>query len=194
MTSTFSSGSQLIVPSSPMNGAEPCAEEIARDFFFPDAFREDMEYEGGDRLRSVTADGRAYLDQCGETYEAILNDAFVGAVPVGSLATREAVRRLRACLAPGGAYMTNVLASITGRTGRFLRSEVKTLREVFRHVYVFPATPGAPPSDLTNWMVMASDAPINMPNGVEVGAGRDDPVLTDGHLPAGVLNSAASEL
>lgn len=174
--------------------ADPCAEEIARSFFFLDEFLEDMEAEGRGQLRLVTADGRDWLAQSGETYDAILNDAFIGAVPVGSLATREAARRIRACLNPGGVYMTNVLSTVTGRAGRFLRAEVKTLREVFRHVAVFPATPGAPPSEFTNWMLMASDAELPVPDRTEVSTGRDDPVLTDAYLPPSVLRSGADEI
>ena len=135
----------------------------------------------------VTADGRAYLDECAQRYEAVLNDAFVGAVPVGSLATVEAARRIRGCLAPGGVYMTNVLASVTGSTGRFLRAEVKTLRSVFRHVCVSPASSGAQPGEVTNWMLAASDAAPDLPGVIEVKTGRDDPVLTDEYLPPAVL-------
>lgn len=174
--------------------ADPCAEEIARNYFFLDEFLEDMEPESRGRLRLVTADGRDWLEQCGETYDAILNDAFVGAVPAGSLATREAARAIRGCLTRGGVYMTNVLSSITGGAGRFLRAEVRTLREVFRHVYVFPTTPGAPPSEFTNWMLMASDRELAVPDRTEVRTGRDDPVLTDAYLPPSVLRSGADEI
>ena len=174
--------------------ADPCAEEIARNYFFLDEFREDMELENSGRLRLITADGRDYLERCGESYDAILNDAFVGAVPVGSLATREAARRIRGCLSRGGVYMTNVLAGITGGAGRFLRAEVKTLREVFRHVAVYPTAPGAHPSEFTNWMLMASDAALPVPDRMEVRLDRDDPVLTDAYLPPAVLMSGANEL
>lgn len=174
--------------------ADPMAEDIARGYFFLDEFLGDMEAGICGRLELVAADGRDYLDRCIRRFDAILNDAFVGAAPVGSLATREAARRLRDCLAPGGVYMTNVLAAVTGGAGRFLRAEVKTLREVFRHVCVFPATPGTDPSRPANWMLMASDAPLPVPGRTEVPVGRDDPVLTDGYLPPAVLRSGAEAL
>ena len=171
--------------------ADPCAEEIARSYFFLNEFLEDMGLEGSERFRLVTADGRAYLDQCGEKFDAILNDAFVGASPVGSLATREAARRIRRSLTPGGVYMTNILASITGRTGRFLRAEVKTLREVFAHVLVFPVTAGTHSDEVSNWMLMASDAGLSLSGTVEVKTGREDPVLTDEYVPSAVLHAAS---
>ena len=174
--------------------ADPHAEEIARSFFFLDGFLEDMEREGGARLELITADGRAFLENCGEKYDAILNDAFVGAEPVGSLATVEAARRIRRCLAPGGVYMTNILASITGRTGRFLRAEVRTLREVFRRVYVFPATAGTHPDEVSNWMLMASSAALSIPNTADVRLSREDLVLTDADMPSAVLGAAADAL
>lgn len=174
--------------------ADPCAEEIARQFFFLDAFLDELEQEGSGALRLVTADGREFLEQSSERYDAILNDAFVGASPVGSLASAEAARQIRRCLRPGGVYMTNILASVTGRTGRFLRAEVKTLREVFRHVYVFPVTPGTHPDEVANRMVMASDDPLNVPDHAEVKTDREDPVLTDAHLPPAVVRAAADQL
>ena len=174
--------------------ADPCAEEIARRFFFLDAFLEELAREGSGALRLVTADGREYLEHSSERYDAILNDAFVGASPVGSLASSEAARLIRRCLLPGGVYMTNVLASVTGRTGRFLRAEVKTLREVFRHVYVFPVTPGTRPDEVANRMVMTADNPLNVPDHAEVKTDRNDPVLTDTNMPLAVLHAAADHL
>ena len=175
--------------------ADPCAEEIARGFFFLDEFMEDMEQEGrGGCLRLVTGDGRAFLDESDEKYDAILNDAFVGAEPVWSLATVEAARRIRRCLTAGGVYMTNVLASVTGRTGRFLRGEVKTLREVFRHVSLFPAAPGTTADEVANWMLMASDADRLLPSETEVRLGKGDSVLTDAEVPDAVLRAGKAAI
>lgn len=39
------------------------------------------EFGAADRLRLVTADARAYLDGCGKTYDAIVNDCFSGRAP-----------------------------------------------------------------------------------------------------------------
>lgn len=171
--------------------ADPCAEEIARSYFFLDEFLENMGPEDRERIKLITADGREYLDQCGGTYDAILNDAFVGTAPVGSLATKEAARSIRRSLAPGGLYMTNILASITGRTGRFLRAEVKTLKEIFRHVLVFPVTAGTHPDEIANWMLMASDVSLPIAGTVDVKTGRDDPVLTDEYIPSAVIHAVS---
>ena len=174
--------------------ADPCAEEIARNYFFLDEFLEDLELEGSERFRLITADGRAFLDGCGEQFDAILNDAFVGAVPVGTLASKEAARKIRRLLTVGGVYMTNILASITGSTGRFLRAEVKTLREVFCHVYVYPVTPGTRVDEVSNWMLIASDSALSVPDAAEVKTGRGDPVLTDDALPSAVLGAVSGVL
>ena len=172
--------------------ADPCAEDIARRYFFLDEFLEDT--GAGDRLRCVTSDGRAWLESCAGPFDAILNDAFVGAEPVGSLATREALREVRRLLTGRGVYMTNILASITGRAGRFLRAEVKTMLLVFRRVAVFPVTPGAAPDEISNWMLAGSDGELSFPDAVEVRTGREDPVLEDMFLPPAVLGAAAKEL
>ena len=90
--------------------------------------------------------------------------------------------------------MTNILAGVTGRIGRFLRAELKTLREVFRYVQVFPATPDTALDEAANWMLIASDAALAIPDAIEVRTGRDDPVLTDRALPYSVLHAVAEGL
>lgn len=172
--------------------ADPCAEQIARSFFCLDEFLEEMDSAG--KLNLITLDGRSFLDQSTDRYDAILNDAFIGPDPVGSLSTVEALRKIRRLLTGKGVYMTNVLASITGRTGRFLRAEVKTMRHVFRHVYVFPVTPGTHPKEVSNWMLIASDTAVSVPDAADVKTGRDDPLLEDDHLPPAVLHAAAEGL
>ena len=123
-------------------------------------------------------------------YDAILNDAFSGEVPVGILATKEAAKTIKKHLNPEGVYMSNVLGAVSGRKGRFLRAEVKTLRKVFKQVYVLPVHENVKKSQYTNWMVVATDNDKYKPkDAVEIEITDDDIVLTDDYNPIDSLIS-----
>lgn len=122
-------------------------------------------------------------------YDAVLIDTFSGKDPVPSLVTVEAARAVKGCLAPGGLYMANIVSALEGRKGRLLRSMVRTLGEVFAHVYVIPCATDEY-ADCDNTMVVASDGAYEFPGGFDatrVGAGPSDPVPTDACNPVGEL-------
>ena len=117
-------------------------------------------------------------------YDAILNDAFSGSVPVATLSTVEAANIVHNCLKKDGVYMSNVLGATDGKKGRFLRSEVKTLMEVFKNVYVTPIRKMANNTKFTNWMLIATDNNSYIPsNTVDITFLDGDIVLTDDYNP-----------
>jgi spermidine synthase/MFS family permease len=88
-------------------------------------------------VRTWNEDGRQFLmrDRV-ERYDLILGDAFRDAYSVPyHLTTREFAAMASASLEPGGVFAANV---IDGKSALFLRSYLRTLREVFRHVYLVP--------------------------------------------------------
>ena len=128
-------------------------------------------------------DGRIFLDEAENKYDAVLNDAFSGAIPVGTLATKEAAKTIKNSLTNKGVYMSNVLGAVSGSKGKFLRAEVKTLKEVFKYVYVVPVLETAKSSDYVNWMVIATDSSKYVPeNALELDL-SDAIVLTDDYNP-----------
>ena len=90
---------------------DPVSTEIAKKYFFLDDLINDY---GDDRLGLYNADGRVFLDETDKKYDVILNDAFAGEVPVGTLATKEAAKIIKSRLTDGGVYMSNVLTSLEG--------------------------------------------------------------------------------
>lgn len=140
---------------------DPAVTEVARRWFYLG----EVEALAGERLRLITAEGRAYLGEAAdrvargeaEPYDAIVNDTFVGHEPVRALATVEAARAAKAYLAPGGLYLTNVVSAGDGGDLAFLRDEVATLSQVFACVSVIPATDEAWGGE-DNYLVIASDA------------------------------------
>jgi spermidine synthase len=88
-------------------------------------------------VRTWNEDGRQFLmrDRA-ERYDLILGDAFRDAYSVPyHLTTREFAAMVSEALEPGGVFAANV---IDGKSALFLRSYLRTLREVFRHVYLVP--------------------------------------------------------
>ena len=67
------------------------------------------------------------------------------------------MRAARACLTPGGIYITNVVSRGEGTDVSFLRDVVATLSAVFAHVWVLPVTEELFAGE-DNYLVIASDA------------------------------------
>lgn len=180
---------------------DPAIESIAQRYFFLDRLAAEYDTDETGRLGLICDDGRSYLDECVERYDAVVNDSFGGGTPAASLVTLEAARAARACLIPGGLYMANVVAALEGAGARFLRAEVATLSQVFAHVVVVPCaggdfggdgradgavvladavpagTPGS--TDRDNLIVIASDVAYAFPGMRTVLFDASDPVLTD---------------
>jgi len=113
-------------------------------------------------IRSWNEDGRQFFlrNPRRHQYDLVFGDAFRDAYSVPyHLTTIEFARLVGASLKPDGVYAGNV---IDGRTGLFLRSYVRTLAQVFRHVYVLPVGSGWRQSAQTTFVVLASRAPLDL--------------------------------
>jgi spermidine synthase len=113
----------------------------------------------GPWLRIETGDARITLgDAPTDSYDAVVGDAFGGPSVPWHLTTEEFLIDVKARLRPGGVYAMNV---IDHPPARFVRAEVATLNAVFGHVAVV-----APPELLDgstggNFVLVASDSPID---------------------------------
>ena len=166
---------------------DPVSTEIARKYFFLDDLVEEY---GEDRLGLYNEDGRLFLADSEKKYDVVLNDAFSGEVPVGTLATKEAAKIIKKSLNPNGVYISNVNGAVAGSKGKFLRAEVKTLLKVFEHVYVIPVYDDATEKTFTNWMMIATDNDQYRPKeAMEVKLTDEDIVLTDDYCPIDSLIS-----
>lgn len=166
---------------------DPMSTEIAKNYFYLDDLIDDY---GSDRIGLYNDDGRVFMGNTEKKYDAILNDAFSGEVPVGTLATVEAIEAIKSRLSYNGVYMSNVLGSITGRNSKFVKSEIKTMKQVFRFVYVVPVHRAAKINQFTNWMIIATDNSTYRPDTVvDVEITDDDIILTDDYCPIDALVS-----
>jgi spermidine synthase len=112
---------------------DPVVVDVAYRFF---------ELPRDDRLRVATDDGRRYLDDHDDRYDAILIDAFFADAIPFHIYTAEFMELARSRLNPGGVIMTNAIGSIAGERSRLFRSVYRTQRAVFPTVLVHPVILG----------------------------------------------------
>ena len=157
---------------------DPMVISIAQRYFFLDRLVAEYDIEATGQLEVICMDGREYLDAGGRRYDAIFNDCFQGRSPVMSLASVEAARSIKGCLNPGGVYMSNVISSLSGEDAAFISSVVKTLSEVFEHVFVIAGLPDSP-AERDNNIVVATDGGQSYGGVVDFEPLEDAPVFHD---------------
>lgn len=105
--------------------------------------------EENPRLKIIHEDARTFLNITNEKYDVILGDIFNShySIPF-HLSTMETVERYHELLANDGVVLMNVLCSLEGDAGRFLRAEYATFKMVFPQVFLFPVVA---PEDGSRW-------------------------------------------
>ena len=136
------------------------------------------------RLRIFSDDGRVYLNKNSIKYDAILNDSFSGFIPARNMATKEAVERIHSSLVDGGLYLNNIIGSLKGNDSRFLKSEIKTINQVFKNVYCIPCYSDYNEYEAKNYMIIASDRDdLVFDDTINIEYDKDDIILTDNYSP-----------
>jgi len=129
---------------------DPDVVDVAYRFF---ALPED------ERIRVFVDDGRNFVDTCTVTYDIVLVDAFDEDQVPRPLTTDEFMRGLRDRLAPDGVVAYNFIGAARGERSKPFRSLHRTLRNVWRTVWVFVVNDGVE-SEGTNLMLFATDAEL----------------------------------
>ncbi|MBQ3106344.1 MAG: fused MFS/spermidine synthase [Eggerthellaceae bacterium] len=121
---------------------DPVITRIAYERFFLGELVERYRTAETGRLRIVTADARAYVEElaCGDVplrYDVIINDSFSGDAPTEWLAGREGLDALKRCLAPNGLLMVNFICDVEADASDLVRL-LLDLRSAFAYVHVIP--------------------------------------------------------
>ena len=139
---------------------DPEVVAVAKRFF---GFRPDT-------LTSVTVqDGRRFLVTTRNTYDAIIVDAYYAGVDTVPRDDTGVHAGAETAAEPGGVAIFNVIGSLAGENSKLVRSEDKTIRQVFRSCAYFPILqPGEQPSDYSrrpvrNVILVASEATAGPP-------------------------------
>lgn len=156
----------------------------------------------GPTLRVRTGDGRALLAGEGtDSRDLLIGDAFGHLVVPWHLATVELTRDVRRVLRSDGVYALNV---IDGPGRRFVRAEAATVAEVFRNVLVISRAEALAGAQTANFVIVASDAPLDRAAIADAVARVADPaavvearewsrgsmILRDDHAPVDQLLSS----
>lgn len=126
---------------------DPGITELARKYF---------RLKDNTRLNIYHQDARVYLNKNKKKYDAIFGDAFGSyhSIPY-QLTTKEVVLEKYNNLSDDGVVILNIIGSISGEKGKFLRAEYTTYKNIFSQVYLFPVQNPENGDVLQNVMLIA---------------------------------------
>lgn len=136
---------------------DPVVIDVAERYF---GFKPDA------RTAVTIQDGRRYLVTTRSRYDAIIVDAYYAESIPFHVTTVEFMRALKRRLNPGGVALFNIIGSMEGNNSRLVRSEYKTISQVFRSCSVFPILEtGERPkaysgTEVRNVILVATDEPL----------------------------------
>ncbi len=125
---------------------DPQLTELARKYF---------RLEENPRLNIYHEDGRTFLNKNTYKYDVIFGDAFHSfySIPY-QLTTVGAIQKIYDSLTDDGIVLVNIISSMEGKTGKFLKAEYATLSEVFPQVYIFPVNHPENPNVIQNIILL----------------------------------------
>ncbi|WP_255192040.1 spermidine synthase [Natronobeatus ordinarius] len=97
----------------------------------------DLDHEDAERLTVHTGDGRSFLAETDETYDAIVLDAYRQDKVPFEMTTREFMALAESRLSDDGVLVANVVSAPEGPASEFYRSQYATMEEAFPQVYAF---------------------------------------------------------
>jgi spermidine synthase len=150
---TFPRYMEALYPNSELDVIEidPGVTQIARDLL-------GLERDTG--IVTYNQDARTFLEQTPiKHYDLVFGDAFNDFSVPYHLTTKEFNDRVRAWLVDDGIYLVNI---IDGWRGEFLRAYVHTLRQSFRYVYVAPTSTEWREALHTTFVIIGTDAPLDL--------------------------------
>ena len=89
------------------------------------------------RNQVIIADGRKYIQKCGDTFDLIIMDAFFAQSVPHQLYTREFFAEAKDRLNKRGIFAINLIGSISGPNSWLFRSLYQTLDQVFPTIFLF---------------------------------------------------------
>lgn len=96
-------------------------------------------------IETAVGDGRRVLRRSGRTYDFIVGDAYRGLQNIPPhLVTREFFEEARARLAPGGAFMLNLIGYRSGPGSAIYASVYRTMKEAFPELLLYSTDPAEP--------------------------------------------------
>jgi spermidine synthase len=133
---------------------EPLLLELSQQYFeLPDT----------PRIRNHVMDGRRFLWDRPETFDAIFSDAYHSYLSIPNhMTTLEFFETVERALRPGGVFLANVIGSLEDEPPSFALSEMKTMRTVFENSYfIAVGSPGSSTIQNLIFVALKSDEPVD---------------------------------
>ena len=139
------------------------------------------------RVVTYNGDAREVVEakQGTGTYDLVFGDAFNDYQIPYHLTTREFAQKVRNLLTPRGLYLALVIDRMRG--GRFMASVVRTLQEVFPHVYVLSDVPGTLVPRPRTYVIAASGTALDVERVRRLPWQGPDGETTVGVMPADAM-------
>ena len=139
------------------------------------------------RVVTYNGDAREVVEakQGTGTYDLVFGDAFNDYQIPYHLTTREFAQKVRNLLTPRGLYLALVIDRMRG--GRFMASVVRTLQEVFPHVYVLSDVPGTLVTRPRTYVIAASATALDVERVRRLPWQGPDGETTVGVMPADAM-------
>jgi spermidine synthase len=114
------------------------------------------------RIRSYNEDGRWHVMNSREKYDVVFFDAYNDLSIPYHLTTREFARMVKDRMNANGIVMTNIIDNF--RSGSFLPSYIKTLREVFgaQNVHLIAISPEFEKIRISTFVVLATNGALDI--------------------------------
>jgi len=125
---------------------DPMVTQLAQEYF---------NLKDDPRFKTFHEDGRTFINQAMDKYDAIYIDVFKSfySLPY-QLTTSEAVQEIHRLLNDNGVVLVNIVSAIEGDKGKFLRAEYLTYKQIFPYVLLFPVK-SLDPEMIQNIMLVA---------------------------------------
>jgi spermidine synthase len=120
-------------------------------------------YEDDKNISLVFQDGRLFLNNNDEKYDAILLDVFSSYTVPPHMVTREAIYRMKENLKPDGIVIMNMIGAVSGDNGHLARNIRQGFLEQFAAVHVYGVAT-ANTKALQNLALVATNGELNLKN------------------------------
>ncbi len=131
---------------------DPAMTKIAREHFFLDRAEE----MANGRLEIIHADGWEWLRTSDRRFDVIINDAFRGNKPLGSLGTEAGAELVAEHLSDKGVYLANLRCPLEGKRSRPLQDVTLAFGRRLARVWTLPERPETPREPGNNVLVASN--------------------------------------
>ena len=114
---------------------------LARRFFFLNELEKEYDLVRSGRLVIEESEGLRFLESSQDSWDVILNDAYLGNIPDQGLLSDRGVEACASHLRPGGILVTNIITPLAGEGAMEGMLAKACYEQLFDHVELYSCTP-----------------------------------------------------